>query len=115
MRILIAEDDAPSRTMLATVLAHEGHTVAAAANGLAALDLAAAWPPDLILVDMKMPVMDGQEFVRRYRELPPPHAPIVVLTATDAAQQAVEIDAAGFLSKPFDVGKLVELVERYAA
>jgi CheY-like chemotaxis protein len=114
MRILIAEDDDPSRTMLQAVLAYEGHAVAAAPNGLAALDLAAARPPDLILLDMRMPVMDGQEFVRRYRELPPPHAPVVVLTATDAGCRAAEVGAAGFLRKPFDLGHLVELVERYA-
>jgi CheY-like chemotaxis protein len=114
--ILVAEDDADIRALVSDVLADAGHIVAAAPNGLAALDLAAAQPPDLILLDMQLPVMDGWEFAKRYREAPPPHAPIVVLTAApDARRRAAEVGAAGFVGKPFDPQQLVALVERYAA
>ena len=116
MLILVVEDDADIRALVADVLTGAGHAVAAAPDGRAALALAAARPPDLILLDMHMPAVDGWEFARRYRAGPPPHAPIVVLTATThASRRAAEVGAAGFLGKPFDVGQLVALVERYAA
>ena len=116
VRILVVEDDADIRDLVHAALAAQGHEVAAAPNGLAALDLAAAQPPDLILLDLHMPVCDGWEFARRYRELPPPHAPVVVMTATThAGRRAREVQADGIIGKPFDLGSLVALVQRYAA
>ncbi len=72
--------------------------------------------PDLVLLDMRMPIMDGWEFARRYRRGPEPHAPIVVLTAArDAAERAAEIDANGYLGKPFGVEELLTLVGHHAS
>jgi CheY-like chemotaxis protein len=65
-------------------------------------------------LDMRMPVMDGWEFSRVYRESNNSHAPIVVLTAArDAAESADDIDADGYLSKPFDLLDLLDVVRRF--
>ena len=63
---------------------------------------------------MRMPVLDGWAFVRRYRALPPPHAPIVVMTAaTDAGQWAAEVGADGVLAKPFEIERLLDVLEHF--
>jgi CheY-like chemotaxis protein len=113
-RILIVEDDEYIRALACAALADDGYDVLEAANGAAALDLIKLYPPSLIILDMNMPVMNGWEFVRRYRQLPFPHAPIIVFTAAgDAALRAAEIDASGILGKPFDLDDLSALVRKY--
>jgi CheY-like chemotaxis protein len=63
---------------------------------------------------MKMPVMDGWAFAAAYRERPAPHAPMLVMTASqDTRSRAADIGADGYLAKPFDVDHLLELVRRY--
>jgi CheY-like chemotaxis protein len=96
-------------------LTDEGYDVLRAEHGAAALDIIAAnGNPSLILLDMRMPVMDGWQFSREYRQLAGPHAPIIVLTAAaDAARSAQQIDADDFLPKPFDLEDLLHLVGRY--
>ena len=72
--------------------------------------------PDLILLDMKMPGMDGWEFARRYAELPGPRPPIVVVTAAqDASRRAAEIAAQGYLAKPFGIDDLLEVIDSHLA
>jgi len=79
-----------------------------------ALVEAATRGPDVILLDMKMPVMDGWEFARVYRAAPGQHAPIVVVTAAaDAAGRAAEVAADGHLPKPFDLDDLFRVVDEY--
>jgi CheY-like chemotaxis protein len=71
--------------------------------------------PAVILLDMKMPVMDGATFARQYRCTPAPHAPLICLTAADRAhEQCHEIGADGFLGKPFSLSDLRALVHRHA-
>jgi two-component system chemotaxis response regulator CheY len=113
-------DDEPAiRRLIVAALVEEGYGVAQAADGAAALTLVRAAPPCLILLDMRMPVMDGWEFARRYRALPPappgPRAPLVCVTAAlDAAAWSAQIGAAGVVSKPFDLDELIAAVNRYA-
>jgi two-component system chemotaxis response regulator CheY len=114
-RVLIVEDDDGIRDLVDLVLSSAGYEILTAPDGAAALQVVGTVHPDLVLLDMRMPVMDGWEFARRYRAGPEPHAPIVVMTAArDAAQRAAEIDANGFLGKPFDVGELLALVGNLA-
>jgi DNA-binding response OmpR family regulator len=114
-RVLVVEDDDSIRDLVDIVLTSAGYEVLTASDGAAALQVAGAVRPDLVLLDMRMPVMDGWEFARRYRAGPEPHAPIVVVTAArDAAQRASEIDANGYLGKPFDMGELLALVRHLA-
>ena len=114
-RVLVVDDDESIREFVAMALSSEGHQVMTAPHGAAALEVIAVSPPDVILLDMKMPVMDGWELARRYREMPGPHAPIVVVTAAaDAASRAAEVAADGHLPKPFDLDDLFRIVDEYA-
>ena len=109
--ILVIDDDPNIRQVIGFALRDEGHQIIEAPDGHTALDLIAAQHPDLILLDMKMPVMDGWEFVRHYRERYGHRTPLLVVTAaTDAARRAAEVAAEGYLSKPFDLDALVEQV-----
>jgi CheY-like chemotaxis protein len=114
-RILVVEDDDSIRELVDLVLSSAGYEVLTAADGEAALQEIGKAHPDLVLLDMRMPVMDGWEFARQYRARPEPHAPIVVLTAArDAAQRAAEIHANGYLGKPFNMEELLALVSQHA-
>jgi two-component system chemotaxis response regulator CheY len=113
-RILVVDDDLDIAELVRLALTDEGFDVITATNGAAALDVAQATPPDLVLLDMRMPIMDGWTFARRYRSAPPPRAPIVVMTAArDAAERAAEIDADGYLSKPFSLDELFGIVDQH--
>jgi two-component system chemotaxis response regulator CheY len=114
-RVLVIDDDPTIRQVVAFALADEGHEVAEAADGQAALAAIARRHPDVILLDMKMPGMDGWVFVERYRARYGRRAPIVVLTAApDAARRGAEVEAEAYLAKPFDLDALVELVAAVA-
>jgi len=111
--ILVAEDDADLRELVALTLMDEGFEVQQARNGREALDLVAARRPDLVLLDMSMPVLGGRGFADGLRLMADP-PPVVVMTAGDrAAKSATEIGAVGWLPKPFDVDELVATVRRY--
>jgi CheY-like chemotaxis protein len=115
-RILVVDDDTSIRSFVEMALDGEGYAVSTATNGAQALAVTDLMQPDLILLDMRMPIMDGWTFARRYRGKPPPHAPIVVITAaTDAGERAAEIQADGYLGKPFDLDELLGLVSRYTS
>jgi CheY-like chemotaxis protein len=112
--ILIVDDDESIRSFVELALDAEGYEVSTAPNGAVALDVAGRQQPDLILLDMRMPVMDGWAFARAYRSQPGPHAPIVVITAArDAGERAAEVHAEDFLGKPFDLNDLLNVVGRY--
>ncbi len=114
--VLVVDDDASIRDLIEMALADRGYAVEAASDGAAALEVVGYTHPSLILLDMRMPGMNGWEFARAYRELPGPHVPIIVLTAArDAGERAAEISAEGFLGKPFDLNELLGIVAQYAA
>ena len=112
--ILVVDDEELLRVFITAALADEGYSVLAAPDGAAALALVHEAAPSLIVLDMRMPVLDGWGFARRYRALPGPHAPIICVTAAvDAAARAAEIGAPATLSKPFDLDELFALVRHY--
>jgi CheY-like chemotaxis protein len=114
-RVLVVDDDATVRAYIGMALEEIGHEVMAAEHGIAALIILESRLPDVILLDMRMPQMDGWEFAQRYRDRSGPKAPIVVMTAAqDAAQRAAQIAADSYLAKPFDLTALYECVERFA-
>ncbi len=113
--ILVVDDDPAILSTIADILRFDGYPVVTATHGAAALDVVGRQPVALILLDMKMPVMDGWAFARAYRQQSVQHAPIVVLTAAcDAAKWAAEIGATAYLAKPFELDELLALVDRYA-
>jgi CheY-like chemotaxis protein len=112
--ILVVDDDRAIADIIASFLREEGYSVVVAHNGKEALEHAKVALVDLILLDMKMPVMDGWAFAAAYRNEAGWHAPIVVMTAAhDTRQRANEIAADGFIAKPFDLDDLLALVRRY--
>lgn len=116
MDVLVVDDDLDSQQVVADVLEDEGYTVRMAAHGAAALEQVAQQPPAVILLDMRMPIMDGWTFARVYRQQPGPHALIVTMTAAqDAKRWTGEIGAAGVLATPFEMDDLVAVVELVAA
>lgn len=111
--VLVVDDDPFIREVVAELLDEEGFAVATADDGAEALRFVATVVPSVILLDMDMPIVDGREFAARYREMPGPRAPIVVITAAyDARLAAEEIGAQGHLAKPFQVDALVSMVRR---
>ncbi|HOG48286.1 MAG TPA: response regulator [Anaerolineae bacterium] len=114
MRILIVDDDESILDFVCEAVADEGHEALTATDGAIALDLTRTQPPDLILLDMRMPIVDGWAFAEAYQARPGPHAPLVVMTAArDAADIANDIHAAGYLAKPFALDDLLAVVERF--
>lgn len=115
--ILVVDDDEDLCTLVASVLEDEGYSVRTATNGAEALhEVKTNGLPDLILLDMKMPVMDGWEFARRLRAEVDTLAPVIVLSAAEnPAQRAREVAASGWLGKPFDLDALLDVVSRNLA
>lgn len=111
--ILVVDDDPSIVTTVSEILDFEGYRVETAANGAEALRAVERRQPALVLLDMRMPVLDGWGFARELRQRGV-DLPIVVMTAAENAEGwAQEIDAAGFVSKPFDLDQLISTVERF--
>jgi DNA-binding response OmpR family regulator len=112
-RVLIVDDDDSIRDFISMALSDRGYEVATAPDGGVALEMMASFRPDIVLLDMRMPAMDGWAFSSVYRETRSPRVPVVVLTAArDAGASAAEIRADAFLAKPFDLSDLLALVAR---
>ena len=114
--VLIVDDDDDLREAVADLLRLRGFDVLQAANGREALERMTGRLPGVILLDMKMPVMNGWEFAAAFRRKYDDAAPIIVVTAAaDAQARAMEIGADGWLCKPFDVAELNAVVDRLLA
>jgi two-component system cell cycle response regulator DivK len=118
-RILLVEDNEPSRDMLARRLQRKGHEIALAADGLQAILMAESDPPDLILLDMSLPVIDGWEAARRLKGSPATAGvPIIALTAHAMAGDRERALAAGcndYDAKPIDFARLLDKIDTWVA
>lgn len=113
-RVLVVDDDSSIRELLSTALEDDGYEVVPATNGQDALSVVERWRPDVIVLDLMMPVMDGWTFAKRLREIA--EIPIVVLSAAnDLARHAKTVGAAEVVGKPFDLDQLLPKVARAAA
>ncbi len=111
--ILIVDDDRAILTTIAEILELEGYAFVTATDGAEALRQVAAAQPSLVLLDMRMPVLNGWEVARALRERGIA-TPIVVMTAAqDARLWSEQIDAAGYLAKPFDLDDLLAMIARF--
>ncbi|MBR2486553.1 MAG: sigma-54-dependent Fis family transcriptional regulator [Paludibacteraceae bacterium] len=113
-KILIIDDERAIRNTLKEILEFEGYTVEVAENGRAGLDRALTGAYDLIFTDIKMPEMDGMEFMAKYREgmaqQNSEEAPVVVITghgSVDTAVEALKGGAFDFIQKPLDLNRLL--------
>jgi CheY-like chemotaxis protein len=112
-RVLVVEDVADLRDFYAILLRDEGYEVACACDGADALRWL-SWEPDVILLDLMMPVMNGYEFYKKMRDLPGEHPPVIVVSAVAPLPNALPgIHAA--LPKPFDFTQLLHRVQAAAA
>ncbi|WP_046119197.1 response regulator [Ensifer aridi] len=115
-RILLVEDNEMNRDMLSRRLSRRGFDVLIAENGKAGVELAASEKPDLILMDMSLPVMDGWEATRRIKANPvTSRIPVIALTAHAMASDrdmALEAGCDDYDSKPVDLSQLVRKIEQ---
>ena len=118
-RLLVVDDVPQNRAMLLDLLQDTGFIVAAAANGLECLVLLDSFRPDLILMDVMMPVMDGNETTRQIRHMPGwGDVPIVAVTASASAEderRSRDAGASAFLAKPVDHELLLRTIGRLLA
>lgn len=113
--ILVVEDDPDILMTVSDILEYEGYEVERAANGEEGLRAVERVHPSMVLLDMRMPVLNGWDFARILDERGI-KLPILVMTAAqDARVWAQEIGAAGYLAKPFDLLELLAAVEALAA
>jgi CheY-like chemotaxis protein len=114
-RVLVVDDDSSILDTVSAILSGEGYQVMSAGGGEEALALVRTWHPTLVLLDMRMPVMDGWAVARHLREAGS-RVPIVVMTAAESARRwADEIGAAGHLAKPFTLDELISCVEKFSS
>ncbi len=112
--VLVVEDDPDLLALEESILAEAGYRVAAATDGLEALEHVEREMPALILLDMRMPRMNGWEFAREFRARHGNACPIAVITAAENARlRALEIQADAWLEKPFDREEGLRLVARH--
>lgn len=110
-RILVVDDDATVSEVVARYLERDGYAVETVADGRDALERALAEPPDLVVLDLMLPGIDGLEVCRRLRALAP--VPIVILTARSQETERIvglELGADDYVSKPFSTKELVARV-----
>lgn len=112
---LVIEDDVGISLLMSDALTRCGFEVELAANGEDGMARVREWSYDLIVLDLMMPVMDGWEFARRYRELPGcADRPILVLSAA-GARGLGGFGNYEFLAKPFELDDFIEAASRLAA
>jgi two-component system KDP operon response regulator KdpE len=107
-RVLVVDDEAPIRRYLRTALGAQGFTVYESASGLDAINAVLSCRPDIIILDMGLPDIDGTEVTRRLREWS--QTPIIVLSVREAEQDkiaALDAGADDYLTKPFGTGELL--------
>lgn len=113
--ILMIEDNEQNQYLARFLLEGAGHRVAAAANGLSGVELAASRPFDLILLDIQLPGMDGYEVARSLRRLGPPPAPPIVAVTSYAMpgdrERALDAGCDGYIEKPIDPETFVQEIE----
>jgi CheY-like chemotaxis protein len=111
--ILIVDDDEGTVMALEMALSDEGYRVCSANNGKHALDVLDGCSPHVILLDIRMPIMDGPTFLVAYRNRPPPHAAVIAMTTTQTVQHPIPDDVEDVLMKPFDLEDLFAKIEKH--
>jgi len=110
-RVLVIDDDPDMLATVAEILGIHDYEVVIARDGQQGLEAVARRMPDLVLLDLKMPVMNGWQFAEVYRGRWSRRAPIVVISAVDdPARRAQEVGAVAWISKPFDIVEFLRVV-----
>jgi len=110
IRVLLAEDDPDTREIVTYVLVQEGYAVTAAPDGEQALELMRATPPDVVILDLLMPNLGGDQVVSAMRREPAlAGIPVISMTASPAQLRRSPVAAA--IQKPFGIGELVDTIQ----
>jgi two-component system chemotaxis response regulator CheY len=111
LRVLVADDEPLIRALVAIAFEAEGYDVDTAADGAEALAKACQQPPQAIVLDLMMPVMDGWDFLEAWQCQPASQAvPVVVMSAGYVQKEQPPLDVQAFVTKPFDLNRLVATV-----
>ena len=118
-KILLVEDNKTNRDMLTRRLMRREYEVVIATDGQSGLELAASEAPDLILMDMSLPILDGWEATRRLKATPGiQHIPVIALTAhamSSDREKALEAGCDDYDTKPIELPRLLEKIEALLA
>ncbi len=116
-RILIVEDEFRNRKLLRDILKRFDYDVVEASDGLEAVEMVKAWRPDLILMDIQMPVMDGFEATRIIKKDPETsHIPIIAITAyamEGDRERILQAGCDGYISKPIEIKDFLAKIESF--
>ncbi|MBA3944620.1 MAG: response regulator [Herpetosiphonaceae bacterium] len=110
---MVIDDDPSILITVAEILRFEGYEVATATNGADGLRILEQIQPTLLLLDMRMPVLDGWGFTQTLRERGITLPVLIMTAAQDARRWAEEVNAAGYVAKPFQLLDLIEAVEQF--
>jgi CheY-like chemotaxis protein len=114
-KILLVEDNEMNRDMLSRRLERKGYRVVLAVDGLSGMEMAASEAPDLVLMDMSLPALDGWEAARRLKAAPGTrHLPVIALTAhamSGDRDRALEAGCDDYDTKPIDLPRLLGKIE----
>jgi DNA-binding response OmpR family regulator len=111
LRVLVAEDEPLIRALVAIAFEAEGYDVDTAADGVEALAKARQQPPQAIVLDLMMPVMDGWDFLEAWHGHAASHTvPVIVISAGGRGAEQTPLDVQAFFTKPFDIDRLVATV-----
>ena len=111
-KVLVVDDEPAIRDLIIAVLEDEGYEAVGASSGSRALEVLASEQPDLVLMDIMMPDMDGREALRRIREQPDLTGIPVVMMSAAFAPDRINQRISAFLPKPFDLDHLLATVAR---
>ena len=113
-RVLHIEDDPKNRLLVRKLLAADGHEIIDAATGLEGVRLAGTERPDLVLVDINVPDLDGYEVILRLRGMGALEGvPLIVITAEGERQASLAVGADGFIGKPIDAGRFAKTIAKF--
>jgi CheY-like chemotaxis protein len=113
MRILVIEDDSDQRAVMVEALARDGHNVEDASDGVEGLQCAREHRPDLILLDLMMPTMDGWAFLEEQRRDPRLADIPVVLVSGCPEEECEDLEADAYLRKAYDLDEVLDFVARW--
>ena len=113
--VLVVDDDPFIRTTVSAILEEAGYSVETAENALEAAHAVARTPPRVVLLDIRMPGLDGQQFARDLRARNVQSKILVMTAARNAERYARELNAEGYIEKPFEIDDLRSEVERLLA